>query len=170
MTPFLLPPSVSCTARLSSVSLSGTPGVLAMRRMCSISLEKCLALGSCPSDPSLLSTMEGSAGPRGTKRQGNEPLLYETQSSPEPAGEPSVEPLRARPRKVLLLLDSQGARCRPYAVVDISPELAEARAKGEESRKQALARIRQEYVEVDWLRTSLLWQGSRFLPSQRSRG
>ena len=62
-------------------------------------------------------------------------------------------------RRVLLLLDSEGMRCRRAAVIDISSEILDAGRSRAESTTTAVARIRMEYEQVGWVCTSLLWRG-----------
>ena len=62
-------------------------------------------------------------------------------------------------RRVLLLLDSEGMRCRRAAVVDISSEILDASRSRAEKPTTSVARIRTEFEQVGWVCTSLLWRG-----------
>ena len=89
-------------------------------------------------------------------------------SSSECGGDADVGyvPIRTN-RKFLLLLDSRGNRCRRAAVLDISGDIRAGRIFKGEDLGFSIARIRSEYEALGWVKTSLLWPGTRRLRSTR---
>ena len=71
-------------------------------------------------------------------------------------------PVRAG-RRLFLLLDSEGYRCKRAALLGISNDVRAGRLFRGEDRGMAIARIRSEYEALGWVRTSLLWPGTRRL-------
>ena len=69
-------------------------------------------------------------------------------------------PIRTN-RKFLLLLDSEGHRCRRAALLDISGDVRASRIFRGEDRGTTIAHTRSEYEALGWVRTSLLWPGTR---------
>ena len=86
-------------------------------------------------------------------------LVY---SSSEKGGDMAVRygPVRSN-RQILLLLDSEGYRCRRAAVLDITGDVRAGRLFRGEDRSTSIARLRSEYEALGWVRTSLLWRGTR---------
>ena len=111
----------------------------------------CRALPTTLAETSITAPMvEGSSSAAGSRERSAE--------------EVSVGYVPARSgRRCLLLLDSEGLRCRRAAAIDIAPEILAGMRDLGESRGAAIARIQREYVAVDWIRTSLLWRGTRLL-------
>ena len=64
-------------------------------------------------------------------------------------------------QRLLLLIDSEGYHRRRAAVLDISGDVRAARLFRGEDRGTCIARVRSEYEALGWVRTSLLWRGTR---------
>ena len=96
-------------------------------------------------------------------------VAVETDCLPPRAVEPPGFP-RIERGACLLLLDSEGYRCRRAAVLNISSDLRACRIFGGESAGSVIARLRSEYEQRGWIRTSLLWRGTRKFPPRGRRG
>ena len=77
-------------------------------------------------------------------------------------------PVRAG-RRIFLLLDSEGYRCKRAALLEISSDVRAGRLFRGEDRGMAIARIRSEYEALGWVRTSLLWPGTQRLRRATAR-